>query len=126
MECSKTYPLVIRLRIFIETEVTNEIEWNILNFIMNCAHKDPAHVVNLITLIAKQYTFIYVYIHRCQCLNTIPTFRQLKSEIYQVHSIELYIAKSKGKFVKHAKKWQSLIGYDLTEISNEIDAYINN
>ena len=114
-ECNIVKEVLNQLKNFIQTNVMTDINWSIKTFIFNCVHIRPNPVVNLITLIAKQYTY------RARCAQIIPNFNLIKSEIHKVHSIELHIAKTKGTVLKHMLKWQALIDYDMdSSVENSI------
>ena len=63
-------------------EFGNDVNWSPENFIFNRIHQDPYHIVNLVTLVKKQY------VYRMRCLKQKLIMNKLKL----VQQIELYIA----------------------------------
>ena len=69
------------------------------NILFNCVHPKPGSVVNLLTLIVKQY------VYRKRCLREPLSKQELKTEFYSVKNIEKFIAIKNEKLVTHEKKW---------------------
>ena len=68
-------------------------------------------VVNLLSLIVKQY------LYRSRCLNRRPMSSEIFKEFKELQSIEYGIAYTRGKLKTHYKKWSSY-HYDASEIVN--------
>lgn len=63
-----------------------ELDFNAKNIIFNRVHPKPAHVVNLVILVVKQYLF------RTRCLGNKPFGQGVIDEIEQIFSLEDFIA----------------------------------
>ena len=97
-ECEKLRPLI---EIVHEMCINNNLTVNISleNFLLNCMHDNAYHIVNLITLIIKQY------IYRNRCAKTRITRIACEREITMVQKLEYFNATRTGKLLKHVKKW---------------------
>ena len=75
---------------------------NILNFLFNTVVEKKNHIVHFLCIFIKQY------IYRMRCLGKKPTVKSLIIQIELHHTIELSIARSVHKVVKHNKKWSPI------------------
>ena len=118
--CERVRALWVMIQDWIENNVTlsDTLDVNLFNIIINEIHPTPSHLVNMFCLITKQY------IYRMPCNRGNLSTRQLIREIYAIHSYEWYFAKSKGKLKKHCHK-SSVLFPELVETYN-IDSGTNN
>ena len=90
----------------IESFITNNLklddtlDFECQNIIFNTVHPNVAYLSNMIILLSKQF------IYRCSSANKIPQANNVISEVYKIHSYELYYAKQNSKLSKHRMKLQ--------------------
>ena len=70
------------------------LTWTKQNIFYNLVHENPKHIVNLITLITKQWIFAH------KCMDEIPNYHNLLYKILEVYKIELY-----DNYSHSARKW---------------------
>lgn len=125
IQCEQTSQIWEDIKNYIQTnsnqDITSILDWSDKNIIFNMVHPKPAHVINFIVLITKQY----IYRARCMLLQLNST--QLLREIEAIEKTERYIAKDKTKLRKHHEKWSQLYSdiQILDEQENYIEMYIN-
>lgn len=82
-----------------DLEIANDLDYSIANRILNCVSVKPAHIVNCLILVTKQYLF------RCKCNKTKPEIDALKAEFILLERIEHRIAIQTNRFKRHSLRW---------------------
>ena len=97
--CPRVRDLWIRTEEFMHNFSDSIITFNKTTVIFNLIDKNPRSVKNLICLLLKQF------IYSKRCLLQSLEFKEFKSKVYKIRSIEKFIATKNNKESKHNKKW---------------------
>ena len=92
--------------------------WEPMNILWNTVDINPRSVVNLITLVVKQY------LYRKRCASEPPKVEMVIQEINNIREIEYYLARRKGKLSIHYTKWSSFYDRNVIEANNTLEQYI--
>ena len=105
VECSVTQEIWRKLKNLIETRLqisSNDVNFSAKNIFLNMVHAEIIHVINLMTLVTKQYIFY------CKCSGKKPSYEGAIAKIRNVKQMEKYNAKIEYKYQKHAKRWSKI------------------
>ena len=104
--CEHVKNLWLKVETFMNEFSTDHIVFGVDMVICNRLVEDPSHVKNFLCLLTKHY------IYRQRCLKSKLVFQHYKRYVYQIKSMEKYIAISNQKLDKHSRKWGVLPDHD--------------
>ena len=101
IECNKSKEIWYQLKLIF---ISYEYNWSDKAIVTNSVHENPKHVINLVTLIAKQFIF------QQKCLEITPNYNNLRREIsFYCKSEYNNSLKNVKQLDKFNKKWTPVL-----------------
>ena len=125
-ECEIIIPIWSKAKqIMFETTNLDQVQDSPDKVLLNTIHDKPAHILNFICLVFKQY----IYSSRCRQIQ--PNCAEFVHLVKKIRNMEKYIAIKNGKIVKYNLKWNCNKVNDpdtclVNDIQNIIDEYVEN
>ena len=103
--CERVAQMWIQVEELMASFEHTPIDFSIRNVICNSLVKDPKNVKNFIGLMLKQY------IYRQRCLGKSLKYQEFEHLVWNMRSVERYIAEKNHNIIKFKNKWQNNRGY---------------
>ena len=122
--CPEVEKLWLNIEPFMNEFNNEQINFGIDTVIYNRLVEDPGHIKNFICLLCKQY------IYRQRCKKATLNFQEFSRYVYNICSIEKFIATKNGRLGYHERKWNSssvdahCIESEIIERDNYVQQYI--